>query len=52
MIGHEAIAPDFCTGIESGLVEQVDVKRVVPLLKEDPTSPIPTLLNVVGMTQV
>jgi len=49
MIGHEAIAPDLCLRLEGCFAEQVNVQRVVLLLKEDLTSPVSTLGNMVGV---
>ena len=49
MIGHEAVAPDPGSGLEGCFAEQVDVERVVSVLKEDAISPVSTLGNVVGV---
>lgn len=51
MIGHEAVAPYFCPGTQGGFAEQINVQRVVALLKEDASSPITPLLNMVGVTR-
>jgi len=29
-IGHEAVALDFCPGLEDGIAEQINVKWIVP----------------------
>ena len=51
MIGHEAVAPDFCPGPKGGVAEEINVQRVVALLKEDAISPVPTLRKVMGVTR-
>ena len=51
MVGHEAVAPDIGLGLNGRLAEQVDIKPVVFVLKEDSISPVSTLGNVVRMTR-
>ena len=48
VIGHEAVAPSLRPRPDGCLAQQVDVERVVSVLKEDATAPISTLGDVVG----
>ena len=50
VIGHEAVTPNFRLGLNGCLAEQIDVEFVVAILKEDPTAPVSTLGDVMGVS--
>ena len=48
MIGHETVAPDFCSGVKRRFAWKIKVQRIVPFFKKDSTAPVSTLGNMVG----
>lgn len=47
MIGHQAVGPDLDIGPARGIGQQIEVERIVTLLKERPLAPVAALGDVV-----
>ena len=46
MVRHQAVRPDRNTGALGSIGQQIEIERVVPILKERPLAPIPALGDV------